>query len=193
MGNKFVLRLKNDLIFYDKFLKCLTGFVATNSSNSFCKRFMLKFKNRCVNMKKKFNRIAVLANALEENDIDNFKFPEPVSQEQIDEWEKSNNAKLPTGYKNFIALANGFRKSGSEIYPLSNITKLDFPDDFKGYYAIGSFIGDGSLILSDAEGNFYYGDHCFGVEKGEFEEFIDKWIIRPMLEHFTDNSIEIPV
>ena len=30
---------------------------------------MLKFKNGCVNMKKKFNRIAVLANALEENDI----------------------------------------------------------------------------------------------------------------------------
>lgn len=143
-------------------------------------------------IKEMFDDIVLIANILEENDIDSFKFPKGVSEEDIKNWEKENSVLLPEGYKSFILLANGFRNHGSEVYPLGQITRLDFPDEFKGYYEIGSYIGDGSLILVDNEGNFYYGDHVDGVDKSTFEDFIEKWILDDMKESLEDNDIEMP-
>lgn len=68
------------------------------------------------------------------------------------DWEKENNILLPDGYRSFLLLANGFRNHGTEIYSLEQITQLGFPEDYKGYYVIGSYIGDGSLILVDDKG-----------------------------------------
>ena len=144
-------------------------------------------------IKSKFDYIVLLADTLDENGIDCFKFPKAVSDEQIKEWESTHNAKLPQGYKDFILLANGFDNHGSEIYQLEQVIKLnEFPEEFKGYYAIGGYIGDGSLILSDDNGEFYYGDHTFGLEKSTFEDFLDKWIIKEMEESLQDNGVEIP-
>lgn len=75
---------------------------------------------------------------------------------------------------------------------MEQITKLDFPDDFKGYYAVSSYIGDGSLILVDDKGKFYYGDHTDGVEESTFEEFVEEWILGDMKEALKENNIEIP-
>lgn len=143
-------------------------------------------------IKEMFDDIVLLADTLEENDIDNFKFPMGISEEEIKNWEKENNVLLPEAYKSFLLLANGFRNHSAEVYSLGQITCLDFPDDYKGYYAIGSYIGDGSLILVDDKGNFYYGDHVDGVEQSIFEAFVEEWILNDMKDSLKDNDIKMP-
>lgn len=143
-------------------------------------------------IKEIFDDIVLIADTLEENDIDNFKFPQGIGKEEINNWENENSVLLPEGYKSFLLLANGFRNHGSEVYSLDQTTRLDFPDDYKGYYEIGSYIGDGSRILTDNKGNFYYGDHVKGLDKSTFEEFVEKWILDDMKESLKDNGIEIP-
>lgn len=143
-------------------------------------------------IKEMFDDIVLLADTLDENGIDNFKFPQGISNEQIREWENANNVILPSLYREFLVLANGFRNHGSEAYSLEKIFKIEIPDEFKGYYAIGEYIGDGSLLLSDDKGNFYYGDHVNGVEQASFEEFLQEWIISDMKDSLADNGIEIP-
>lgn len=143
-------------------------------------------------IKEMYDDIVLIAEMLEDNYIDNFKFPKGTNEEAINNWEKKNNVLLPDGYKNFILLSNGFVNHGAEIYSLDQITQLDFPDDFKGYYEIGSYIGDGSLILIDKTGNFYYGDHVYGIYKSTFEEFVKKWILEDMKESLEDNNIPLP-
>ncbi len=143
-------------------------------------------------VKELFDKIVIIADILEKNDIDNFKFPKGISEESVKNWEKENHAFLPQGYKEFLLLANGFRMHGSEIYPLEQVTRLDFPDEFKGYYAIGSYIGDGSLILADNNGKFYLGDHADGIEESTFEAFVKRWILEGMEEAVEENGIHLP-
>lgn len=139
-----------------------------------------------------YEDIVVLADILEEKDIDTFKFPRGVEPEKIDEWENKNASKLPQGYKDFIVLVNGFRLCGTEVFPLERISVVEVPVEFKGNYCIGTYIGDGSLLLSDERGNFYYGDHAFGIEEAEFSAFVENHILRYMKDAFKDNAIEIP-
>ena len=134
----------------------------------------------------------MLAEALEENGIDTFKFPKGIKIEKVNEWELANDATLPKSYKDFLMLVNGFKSESSIVYSLEQVTMLTVPDEFVGYYAIGEYIGDGSLLLTDGKGNFYYGDHVNGIEPSTFEDFIDNWIINCMKDSFIDNGIEMP-
>lgn len=143
-------------------------------------------------MKSRFDIICLLAEALEDNGIDTFKFPKGIKSEKVNEWESANDATLPKSYKNFLMLVNGFNSGSSVVYPLEQATKLTVPDEFVGYYAIGEYIGDGSLLLTDGKGNFYYGDHVNGIEPATFEDFVDNWIINCMKDSFIDNGIEMP-
>lgn len=143
-------------------------------------------------VKEMFDDIVLIADTLEENDINSFKFPKGISEDEIKNWEKENSILLPESYKSFLLLANGFGNHGIEVYSLGQITRLDFPDEYKGYYAIGSYIGDGSLILVDDKGNFYYGDHAGGVEQSTFENFVEKWILNDMKDSLKDNDIIMP-
>lgn len=143
-------------------------------------------------LKAKFDIIYLLAEALEENGIDTFKFPKGIKIEKVNEWELANDATLPKSYKDFLMLVNGFKSESSIVYSLEQVTMLTVPDEFVGYYAIGEYIGDGSLLLTDGKGNFYYGDHVNGIEPSTFEDFIDNWIINCMKDSFIDNGIEMP-
>lgn len=134
----------------------------------------------------------MLAEALEENGIDTFRFPKGIKNEKVNEWELENDVALPKSYKDFLMLVNGFKSQSSVIYSLEQVTILTVPDEFVGYYAIGEYIGDGSLLLTDGKGNFYYGDHVNGIEPSTFEDFIDNWIINCMKDSFIDNGIEMP-
>lgn len=143
-------------------------------------------------LKARFDIIYLLAEALEENGIDTFKFPKGIKIEKVNEWELANDATLPKSYKDFLMLVNGFKSESSIVYSLEQVTMLTVPDEFVGYYAIGEYIGDGSLLLTDGKGNFYYGDHVNGIEPSTFEDFIDNWIINCMKDSFIDNGIEMP-
>ena len=133
-------------------------------------------------VKEIFNDIVTLANILEENDIDTFKFPKECKLEAITEWEKENNIQLPQGYKEFISLTNGFKYGGTQILPLEKIEMVNEPEEIKGYYMLGSYIGDGSLLLSDKFGRFYCDDHAFGIKETEFSLFLEEDILYYMKE-----------
>lgn len=143
-------------------------------------------------VKEIFNDIVTLANILEENDIDTFKFPKECKLEAIAEWEKENNIQLPQGYKEFISLTNGFRYGGTQILPLEKIEMVNEPEEIKGYYMLGSYIGDGSLLLSDKLGRFYCDDHAFGIKETDFSLFLEEDILYYMKDSFKENDIEIP-
>lgn len=143
-------------------------------------------------IKELYKDIEVLAGILEENEVDTFRFTAGIGQELIERWECENVSKLPQGYKEFIGLCNGFRYCGTEVFPLERVEVLSVPDEFEGYYCIGTYIGDGSLILSDRNGKCYYGDHAFGIKEVEFETFVQDDMLRHIKEVFVDNNMEIP-
>ena len=143
-------------------------------------------------VKELFDDIILLANMIEDNGIDTYRIQKGIEEEKIKEWEENNAVKLPVGYKEFIVLANGFSYGTTQILPLERIDVIEVPEEFKGFYMIGSYIGDGSLILSDKIGNFYYGDHAFGLECVDFLKFLEDDILRYMKDDLKDNNISIP-
>lgn len=145
-----------------------------------------------LHIKEIFDDIMLLADILEENGIDAFKIPKGIESEKITAWETQYGIRLPQGYKDFIVLANGFNYSCSQILPLEGVKLIECPEEFKGYYMIGSYIGDGSLILTDKNGDFYYGDHAFGVKKADFLKFLVDDILYYMKDSLKENEIEIP-
>lgn len=143
-------------------------------------------------VKEIFEDMRVLADILEEYAIDTVKFPKGIEIEKIEEWEQRNNMKLPQEYKEFIILADGFRYGTTQILPLDKVELVAVPDEFKGYYMLGSYVGDGSLVLSDEHGDFYYGDHAFGIKKAEFSKFLEDDILFYMKDAMKENALEIP-
>ncbi len=139
-----------------------------------------------------FDDIRKLSELLEENDIDWAKFSKGATLEQIQEWENRNSARLPDEYKEFTAFSDGFRYGSTELFSLEHIKQVSIPEEFRGYYWIGVYIGDGSMLLSDKEGGFYYGDHVYGVKKAEFPKFVEEWILQPMREDLDENGVDIP-
>lgn len=136
----------------------------------------------------KFLQIKEYCDKIEDLNIDTYKIFPSATKESICQWESENNAKLPEGYKNWLLLSNGLDvKSNGEICGVEEIFELELPD-YEGYYRIGAYIGDGSMLLIDKEGNFYKDDHCFGREKSDFEDFLEEWIIGHLRDEIEDNS-----
>lgn len=136
----------------------------------------------------KYIKIKEYCEKIEELNIDCYKIFSPTTKEAIIEWETKNNVKLPEGYKNWLLLSNGLDVNhNGEIAGLEEIFKLEIPE-YEGYYKIGSYIGDGSMLVIDKDGKFYKDDHCFGMEESSFEDFLENWIIEHLRDELLDNS-----
>lgn len=134
-----------------------------------------------------FKQICIYRDRIEALEIDWYELFKPAGREKIDKWEEEHQASLPEDYKNFLLLSNGFDMKTTEIYPIEQVTALSIPD-YEGYYALGTYIGDGSLLLTDGKGKFYKGDHAFGIEESTFENFLEMWV----LDKLKDVAGEIP-
>jgi len=135
----------------------------------------------------KYEQIKEYCGKIEEADYDFYKLYAPVSAQAVDKWEADNGVKLPEGYKSFLMLSNGFEMgSAAEIYPLERISPCTFPE-YEGYFFVGGFIGDGSMLVCDRSGSFFKLDHVYGLEETTFEEFLDDWII----SRLEDDLLEI--
>lgn len=135
-------------------------------------------------MKERFDKICNYCKQLEDADYDNYDIFPPLTNHEIADWEERNQVTLPESYKQWLLLCNGFDDIGnSRLYDLEGICKYeDFSEEYpdeedNNYYIVGSYIGDGSLVLIDKDGNFYLLDHAFGLEKSTFESFIDNEVI----------------
>lgn len=128
-------------------------------------------------MQERFDKICDYCNKLENADYDTYKIFPPISINKIESWEKQNQVMLPNGYKDWILLANGFEIESNVLYPLGNICR--YPEkEYEDYFIIGSYIGDGSLLLTDKYGIFYELDHEFGLEESTMVAFLDEHVIR---------------
>ena len=134
-----------------------------------------------------FNEIMCLGDILDENGIDFVRKKAATNDENIKNIENQLGITLPEDYKKFLLCANGLSYGSSEVHPVEEVCKYEFDNK---YYIIGAFIGDGSLVVSDSEGNVYYYDHEFGVDATTFADFLNEWIIRLQKDDLKDNGIE---
>ena len=97
-----------------------------------------------------------------------YSFDPPASYEEISDWEKDNNVRIPDMYKSWLMLTKYARIMGGEF-------ELYFPEMskyHKGAVAIGSIGGSGEeLLFSSKTGDIYSIDD--EGEKEEYEDFVD--------------------
>lgn len=109
-------------------------------------------------------------------------FP-PATAEQIENWERIYNAVLPEEYKEFLLLSDGLVSDifSGEMFALDDILRCpyeeteEYSDEKKDYFIIGNYIGDGSMLLCDRDGNFYKLNHGYGIEESDLLSFLEYW------------------
>ena len=126
---------------------------------------MLRIKELC-------KEILFDAVILGDNKIKYYQFPYNVP-EIIEQWEQHNCMILPEAYKEFLLFSDGFENDRTELYSLKNVTKILVQNEFNGYFEIGKQTIDGSLLLLDEKGDFYYEKGENGLEQVTFEEYVD--------------------
>lgn len=144
--------------------------------------------------KRKEKRSVIMDNSMYEiyrkySEDENEEIFPPATAERIQNWERINNAVLPEEYKEFLLLSDGLRSYifGGELFSLDDIETcpyveieefLEESEELSGekkYFIIGNYIGDGSMLLCDEDGNFYELDHCFRIKKSKLLNFLKFW------------------
>lgn len=78
-----------------------------------------------------------------------------------------------------------------DFYPVELVREIEVDESERNkYYVIGSYIGDGSHIVTDSKGNVYYLDHVTGMEKTTFSDFINQWLIDILKDELEDNGLD---
>lgn len=129
-----------------------------------------------------FTRIRACCDKIEELEIDCHKIFPPLDETDISEWENSHCVVLPEGYKNWLMLSNGLDVGTIAILnPLETVTEYSVKG-YEGYFCVGSYIGDGSMLMIDGRRKFYRDDHVWGIKEEAFDHFMEDWV----LEHLED-------
>lgn len=143
------------------------------------------FKDNC--MRELYDEIMNLGDIAEENGINIVKSKMPVDENSIVKWQNENGITLPEEYKALLLLSNGIKYGMTSICPIEQVKKDR--GQFDGYYVIGDFIGDGSLLLMDDDGKIYEGDHELGIKETEFKQFIESWIIDALKDDLKEYNL----
>ena len=96
---------------------------------------------------------------MDEDELDTTYFSEPVSEEEIENWEKENGVIIPESYKQWLRFTGDCEIDGTtaEFYSPKNFRTEFVPDDL---IIIGEQIGDGEVI-------------CFSKETGEIVTYFE--------------------
>ena len=116
----------------------------------------------------------------EEGELGKTKFSNPVSEEEIEAWEKENGVKIPESYKQWLRFTGDCIIDGNtaEFYSPKNFRTGYVPEDL---VIIGEQIGDGEVVcFSKRTGNIVtYFEGSINYEYGTFDKTI-KEVIRLM-------------
>ena len=116
----------------------------------------------------------------EEGELGKTKFSNPVSEEEIDAWEKENGVRIPETYKQWLRFTGDCIIDGTtaEFYSPKNFRTEYVPEDL---VIIGEQIGDGEVVCFSKEmGNIVtYFEGSINYEYGSFDKTI-KEVIRLM-------------
>ncbi|MBO5388875.1 MAG: SMI1/KNR4 family protein [Lachnospiraceae bacterium] len=144
-------------------------------------------------IKEQFDLIADYCKKLEDAAYDSYKLYSPVSNEDIEAWEKEQQITLPVSLKEWYQLSNGFDMGCTvDILPLTTICKCPFDDieELEEVFIVGHYIGDGSMLVIDRTGSFYEYDHGYcKLYPIPFEKFVQKWIIENLEENMADAGL----
>ena len=139
-----------------------------------------------------FKTIQSYCEQLEDANYDCYSLFPPVTEEAIRNWETETRAKLPEGLKNWYLLSNGFDMNcTADILPLTSIVKYAYDDiELETCFIVGHYIGDGSMLVIDGEGNFYKYDHGFcKLIPVQFEKFLTGWILERLEDAMGDAGL----
>lgn len=85
------------------------------------------------------------------DELGNFKFAEPATEQEISDWEKTSGITLPESYKDWLRFSNGstIDMCTAEFFCLDRIAEYSkyetcLPDE---YVWIGDMFGDGEALL----------------------------------------------
>lgn len=142
---------------------------------------------------KQYQKIKSYCEQLEDANYDSYDVFPPASEDEVRKWEDTNQAKLPEGLKNWYLLSNGFdMNSTADILPLTSIRKYTYGDidELDTCYIVGHYIGDGSMLVIDGEGNFYKFDHGYcKLIPVNFEKFLTGWILMYLEENMGEAGL----
>ncbi len=95
----------------------------------------------------------------EEGELGKTKFSNPVSEEEIEAWEKENGVKIPESYKQWLRFTGDCIIDGTtaEFYSPKNFRTEYVPDDL---VIIGEEVGDGEVV-------------CFSKETGSIMSYFE--------------------
>lgn len=101
-----------------------------------------------------------------------FRLFNPVTEEEIDGFEKRNKIKLTDELRDLFKFTNGFYLHPSDLYisTLEQIEGMPDPewDNTKNYMFLGDMIADGPLVLLDLDTN-----KIITNDRGDEEEYDD--------------------
>ena len=116
----------------------------------------------------------------EEGELGKTKFSNPVSEEEIENWEKENGVKIPESYKQWLRFTGDCIIDGTtaEFYAPKNFRTEYVPEDL---VIIGDQIGDGEVVcFSKKAGDIVtYFEGSINYEYGTFDKTI-KEVVRLM-------------
>ena len=94
-----------------------------------------------------------------EGELGRTKFSNPVSEEEIENWEKENGVTIPESYKQWLRFTGDCEIDGTtaEFYSPKNFRTEFVPDDL---IIIGEEVGDGEVV-------------CFSKETGEIMSYFE--------------------
>ena len=95
-----------------------------------------------------------------------YSFDPPASYEEISDWEKDNNVRIPDMYKSWLLLTSFARIMDGRIELF--FPEISDPDKEDVYIGCLGYGGD-SLFFSKKTGAFY----AIGDEEEEYEDFLD--------------------
>ena len=114
----------------------------------------------------------------EEGELGKTKFSSPVSEKEIEAWEKENGVRIPESYKQWLRFTGDCIIDGTtaEFYSPKNFRTEYVPEDL---VVIGEQIGDGEVVCFSKEmGNIVtYFEGSVNYEYGSFDKTI-KEVVR---------------
>jgi len=102
-------------------------------------------------------------------------FSEPVSEDEIIEWERENKTTIPESYKEWLMFSNGSQIINDTAH-FFGVKMFDAYNDYipDDYVVIGELIGDGELLcFSKTTGKIIRYNHGKSIEYQNFKEVLN--------------------
>ena len=118
----------------------------------------------------------------------------PAAEAEITAWEQETGIRMDEDLRNWFLLANGFEfRTTASLYAIGAFGSVSDWTEYQDAVScvVGSYIGDGSLLVLDREGHFCKLDHAFGLEPCSFKTFLTDWVLMYLEEDLGEAGFDV--